>query len=197
MLLGLGCAALAAVWLTTGGGRFWTSEALRRARIEAAPATLSSLDLRSSTGRVLRPWGGGQAPARAFLVTFIYTSCPTLCSTAGDGFARLQREIEAEGGAIRLLSLSFDPRRDDSLALRTYAEHHGADSSRWLVTAPTSEAALQTLLGEAGVVVIDDGRGGYAHNSAIHVVLGDGRLVGVFDLAQGEEALECARRWLS
>ena len=196
-LVGLACVATAAAWITTSGGRCWTSEAIRRARIQATPPVLSPLDLRSSTGQVLRPWGGDGAAARAYLVVFIYTSCPTLCSTAGAGFTALQRDLDADGDAIELLSVSFDPRRDDSLALRTYAEHHGADSSHWLVAAPTSEPALEKLLGEAGVVVIGDGRGGYAHNSGIHVVLGDGRLVGVFDLAQGQEALECARRWVS
>lgn len=196
-LLGIGCLGIAAVWITTWGGRCWTSEALRRARIEADPPVLSPLDLRSSTGQVLRPWGKAPAPARAFLVTFVYTSCPTLCSTAGDGFGRLQPDLDADGGAIRLLSLSFDPRRDDSLALRTYAERHGADPSRWLVAAPTTESALEKVLDEAGVVVIADGRGGYAHNGGIHVILADGRLVGVFDLTQAQEALECARRWAS
>jgi protein SCO1/2 len=196
-LLGIGCLGIVAVWTTTSGGRYWTSEALRRARIEATPPVLSALDLRSPSGKELRPWGAARAPARAFLVSFIYTSCPTLCSTAGDGFGRLQRDLDADGGSIRLLSLSFDPGRDDSLALRTYAERHRADPSRWLVAAPTSEPALEKLLDEAGVVVISDGRGGYAHNGGIHVVLADGRLVGVFDLAQAQEALECARRWAS
>ncbi len=196
-LLGIGLVAVAAVWLTTAGMRAWTSEGLRRLRVTEAPPLLTPLALISPAGEPIVPWGGDAPANQVLLVTFIYTRCPTLCSTAGVEFSRLQRELDAdpEGGAIRLLSVSFDSLHDDVAALRTYAANHRAAHDRWLVTAPATSSALARLLREAGVVVISDGRGGYAHNAAIHVVLADGRLVGIFDLTDGEEALASARQW--
>jgi protein SCO1/2 len=112
-------------------------------------------------------------------------------------FAQLQREIVSDPHArdVGLLSISFDPSHDDRGALEAYASRHGAVPSRWRVTAPEDGPALATLLREVGVVVIDDGHGGYAHNAAIHVLRGDGRLLRIFGVEQYEEALEWARSY--
>ena len=70
-----------------------------------------------------------------------------------------------------------------------------ADPSRWQVAIPTTGTALAALLREAGVVVISDGRGGYTHNAAIHLVRADGRLIGIYDLDQAHQALADAGAW--
>ena len=157
---------------------------------------LSSLSLRLAGGELRLPWPGPAWP-RVQLLTFMYTRCPTVCSTVGMSFAHLQREIVSEPHArnVGLLSISFDPAHDDSRALEAYASRHGAVPSHWRVTAPEDGRALATLLREAGVVVIDDGHGGYAHNAAIHVMRGDGRLLRIFGPEQYEEALEWARSY--
>ena len=92
-----------------------------------------------------------------------------------------------------LLSISFDPARDDARALKAYAAEHHADPARWIVAVPSTGAALGRLEREAGIVVIKDGLGGYTHNAAIHVVLDDGRLVRIFGFDSPEAALRCAR----
>jgi protein SCO1/2 len=126
----------------------------------------------------------------------MYTRCPTLCTTLGIEFERLQRTLgqHPRDDHIRLLSISFDPAHDDVRALKAYAAEHHADPARWIVAVPSSGAALAKLEREAGIVVIKDGLGGYTHNAAIHVVLDDGRLVRIFDFNNPEGALACARR---
>jgi protein SCO1/2 len=129
------------------------------------------------------------------LVTFMYSRCPTVCTTLGIEFERLQRELGSDprDDRIRLLSISFDPTHDDVRALRAYATNYHDDPARWLVTTPANASELSRLEQEAGIVVIDDGLGGYSHNAAIHVVLGDGRLVRIFDFNEPEAALAWAR----
>ena len=58
---------------------------------------------------------------------------------------------------------------------------------------PDSRAELARVERQTGVVVIDDGFGGFSHNAAIHVVRADGRLVRIFDFNQPEVALAWAR----
>jgi protein SCO1/2 len=95
-----------------------------------------------------------------------------------------------------LLSISFDPDHDDVRALQGYATQHHADPDCWVIAVPASASDLKRLERETGVVVIDDGLGGYAHNAAIHVVLGDGRLVRIFDF-NGPEGRSRCRLFLS
>jgi protein SCO1/2 len=61
------------------------------------------------------------------------------------------------------------------------------------VAVPDSRAELARVERQSGVVVIDDGFGGFAHNAAIHIVRADGRLVRIFDFNEPEAALAWAR----
>jgi protein SCO1/2 len=194
-LLAICVTAAVAAWTTTFGFRAWTTEEIRRLRVQAHAPHLSTLELRSSDGGALVPWGGPDHKHRVWLLTFMYTRCPTLCTTLGIEFERLQRELGADSrdDRIRLLSISFDPLRDDTRALRGYATQHHSDPTRWIVAAPKLASDLHRLERETGTVVIDDGLGGYTHNAAIHVVVTDGRLVRIFDFNQPEAALACAR----
>jgi len=195
-LAAVGAVAAVAVWFTTFGLRAWTTEEVRRLRVQAEPPVLSVLHLTSSDGKSVVPWGEPRRSRHVWLVTFMYTRCPTLCTTLGIEFERLQRALgqDPRDEHIGLLSISFDPAHDDVRALTGYAAQHHADPARWIVAVPSSAAALGELERQAGIVVISDGLGGYTHNAAIHVVLADGRLVRIFSFNNPEGALACARR---
>lgn len=186
----VGVAVAVASHLTLGF-RAFTAEDARRIRIAAAPAELSPL-------RVVGPNGASQAlwsadpKTQVWLVTFVYTRCPSVCLALGSEFQQLQASLRTTEG-VRLASISFDRAHDSPAALAAYAEHHRADPARWLVAVPDTDAALSRLLREAGVVVLDDGAGGYAHNAAIHVITASGRLVALFDLERYREALAFAQ----
>lgn len=194
-LAAVSAVAAAAIWFTTFGLRAWTTEEIRRLRVQAEPPVLSALQLKSSDGASVVPWGQPKRTRHVWLVTFMYTRCPTLCTTLGIEFERLQRALgqDPRDAHIRLLSISFDPAHDDVRALKAYAAEHHADPTRWTVAVPSSAAALAQLEREAGIVVINDGLGGYTHNAAIHVVLDDGRLVRIFGFNNPEGVLACAR----
>jgi len=194
-LVALSAVATVVVWFTTFGLRAWTTEEIRRLRVQANPPVLSVLQLTSSTGASVVPWGELKRKRRVWLVSFMYTRCPTVCTTLGIEFERLQRSLgqNPRDDHIGLLSISFDPAHDDARALKAYAAEHHADPARWVVAVPSTVAALARLEREAGIVVIKDGFGGYTHNAAIHVVLDDGRLVRIFGFDSPEAALRCAR----
>jgi protein SCO1/2 len=187
--------AAAALWSVTFGLRGWTAEAIRRLRVPADPPQLQALRLDTSTGTALVPWGRRETQPRIWLMTFMYTRCPTVCSVLGIEFERLQRQLTTDprNAGIGLLSSSFDPAHDDVQALQRYATAHHAEPDRWIVAVPDSRADLARVERQTGIVVIDDGFGGFAHNAAIHVVRADGRLVRIFDFNQPEAALAWAR----
>lgn len=192
VLLAIGAAA---IWYTTVGLHAWTSESLRRVRVLAQPPLLSPLPLLTQDGTVVAAWGTADALPRVHLVSFIYTGCLTLCLATGNELAQIQRELgsDAADARIALLSISFDIARDTPRELQQYARRFHADPARWRIAVPRDGDALQRLLREAGVVVIDDGLGGFAHNAAIAVVTSSGRLIGLFDYDRHREALAFAR----
>jgi protein SCO1/2 len=153
---------------------------------------LSALPVMTSRGeREPNLWTSDPA-ARAWLVTFIYTRCLSVCQVLGSEFQQLQPEMSGAPG-VRLASLSFDPARDGAAELEAYARRHHAQAAQWIVATPSGDAARERVLRETGVVVIPDGRGGYAHNAAIHVVVPPGKLVRIFGMDEHREALAFAR----
>ena len=196
-VLGFTCAA----WLTEGF-EVWTAEGARRravvqAPVAAPPATLLGAGLTGqSLDRVLAD------PGRVTIASFIYTRCASVCLALGSEFQQLQQAIAATAGpaprthidgAIRLLSISFDPAHDDAEQLSRYASRWRADPAHWRIVTVPDAGQLRRLLGAWQVVVIDDGLGGYEHNAALLVIDGSGRLVRIFDDADAATALAFAR----
>ena len=107
---------------------------------------------------------------RWLLLAFVYSRCNSVCSVLGNEFQQLQLDIQRRGlqQQVRLLSISFDPAHDTPEALGHYVHLH-ADPAIWQFAVPQQPAALAALLQQFGIVVIDDGLGGYAHNAAIHL----------------------------
>ncbi len=136
----------------------------------------------------------GADAGRVQVVEFIYPPCPDICQPAGTYMADLAEAVQDAGLAdrIRLISVSFDPIRDDPAALRGYGAAHGADGALWTVARPAPDA-LPSLLHAYGVVVIDDGWGGFTHNTAFHVVDAAGRLRAITDFDDPAAALRAAR----
>lgn len=132
------------------------------------------------------------------MVEFVYTTCPSICQSAGADMARLRDRLAGAGLAdrVRLVSLSFDPETDTPELLADYGARHGADGRLWTVARP-DPADLPALLAAYGVRVIPDGWGGWTHNAALHVVGPDGRLRAILDIDDldgAEAAIRAALR---
>ena len=68
---------------------------------------------------------------KVWVANFIYTQCTETCPLQSARLARLQSEFAAEE-ALRLVSITVDPKRDTPAVLSRYAERYGADPVRWL-----------------------------------------------------------------
>lgn len=171
-----GVGALAAS--TDGFAALTTESARRLAATRDAPLMPRALVETMTGAQEALP-----GPGRATVVEFIYTTCPDICQVAGGEMAKLRDRIEAGplAGRVRLASLSFDPGRDDPEALARYGAGHGAAGRIWTVARPKA-ADLSDLLDAYGVTVIPDRFGGYTHNTALHVLSPEGRLVAILDI---------------
>lgn len=185
----------AAAWLTHDF-QVYTAEGARRLEVAIGPVRAPAV--------VVAGPGVAATPLPALLaehggptiVDFVYTRCLGVCAALGSAFQQLQSRL-ADGApgsssAVRLLSISFDPARDDVDALRHYAATLRADPERWRFVTVPDPGALAALLRAFQVVVIPDGLGGYEHNAALLVVDENARLVRVFDYTELDEALHYA-----
>lgn len=197
--------AVVAAHQLTHGFEHWTFESARRSDAAQQRLVASALVVRTSQGDHLALWSPALSSTttsphtKAYLVDFIYATCPSVCQALGSEFAQMQRQLlgaEPAGSAVKLLSLSFDLQRDGTAELAQYAQRYGADGSHWQVAAPLSEADNLRLLRELAVIAVPDGQGGYVHNGAIHLLDGGGRVQGIFNTAQWREALAAATAWV-
>ncbi|MBZ0087691.1 MAG: SCO family protein [Thermomonas sp.] len=193
LIAAAGVATLAAA---TDGFRAYTSQTALRLSVARQPRPLPSVLLETADGQRISL---SALRGRWLLVDFVYTRCTTWCLAQGGTFARLQRELAGPiaQGRVALLSLSFDPERDDPEALAAYRRRMGGRAGGWVVARPADADGLQALLRTFGVVVLPDGLGGYVHNAAINVVDPQGRLVAVTDWQSPDAALAVVRQGLA
>lgn len=102
------------------------------------------------------------------VVTFVYTSCTTVCPVVTGIMADLQKKLgERLDKDVRLVSLSVDPARDTPSRLKSYAAQFDARPGWfWLTGSPASVTEALT------------GFGAYTANFENHpviVMIGDGR----------------------
>ena len=179
---------IAALYGATDGFRAVTEETARRLDVARTPRLVPAVDLEDMAGRhvALAPGKTGKIS----LVEFIYTTCPTVCQTAGEDFARLRDRLARSGlgDDVRLISVSFDPERDDQAALQSYARLHGALGRIWRVARMDTQD-LAEIKQTFGLRVIPDEWGGFQHNTTIHVIDRSGRLSSILDIDDIEAAV--------
>src|SRR5690625_2974816 len=124
------------------------------------------------------------------MLTFIYTACSDVCPQLEKNLSQVYDAIPEKyvGEAIVLLSLSFDPTRDDPEVLDRYRQAFGRDGETWRMAIINDEEEREALLNAFGVIVIPDENGHFAHNAAFYLVNPDGDLVDVMDYEKIDEA---------
>ena len=190
VLLGAGV-----LWRGTDGFGAFTAETARRAEILRAPRPLPAAVLEDQDGRT---FGLEEYRGRLLAVEFIYTRCASICRSLGMTFRQIRDRVpqDALGRDFSLISISFDPARDDPASLKGYGRIYGADGTHWRIARVGNEAELKRLLEAFGIVVIPDGLGGFEHNAAIHLLGRDGRLAHVSDLNEPLPFAERITTWL-
>ncbi|MFC1545927.1 SCO family protein [Pseudomonadota bacterium] len=176
------------LWAATDGLQVLTAEGARRLTIEEKPKPLPAVLLTDQRGEAFRlqDFEGSN-----LLVEFIYTRCVTLCTSLGETFEQVSRELPkgALGSKVNMVSISFDP-RDTASDLKDYGERFDAVPDHWRIARVESSDELKQLLETFGITVIPDQWGNFEHNAAIHFVDRKGYLNKIVDHEPATRTLE-------
>lgn len=77
------------------------------------------------------------------IINFIFTRCDTICPVIGMKTEKLQEKTaDRKGVAIKLLSISVDPKHDTPARLTEFARRYKADPTRWrFLTGPADKVS--------------------------------------------------------
>ena len=81
------------------------------------------------------------------VMSFIYTSCTTVCPVVSSIMGKVQKQLGARvGGEVQLVSISVDPQRDDAKRLNDYASNFQKGPG-WSWLTGSSQSITETLKG--------------------------------------------------
>ncbi|WP_415750211.1 SCO family protein [Burkholderia pyrrocinia] len=78
---------------------------------------------------------------RPVILTFIYTTCTTICPMISQTLERLQGELGSDRDKVHIVSISIDPEQDTPERLKAYAAHFEA-GPEWQHYTGTVEASM-------------------------------------------------------
>src|SRR5690625_131507 len=176
-------------YIQTDGFTAFTAETVRVNKLKEEQPAFPNVQLEDSKDRI---YSFSEFEDKYVAITFVYTACTDVCPQLEMNFAQLydgipEKYIEED---IVFLTISFDPERDDPETLERYRMFFGSDGDSWRMARINDQQELNSLLSEFGVVVIPDGEGDFAHNSAFYLVDREGKLVEVMDYTMIPEAIE-------
>lgn len=175
-------------YIGTDGFKAFTAETARLNDLKKEKPVFPQITIEDSKGRT---YSISELENKYVLITFLYTSCGTVCPQLEKNMAELYGRLpQYVGKEIVFLSISFDPTRDDPERLETYRKAFGSDGDTWRMARIVDKNELDLLLKRFGVIVIPDGNGNFTHNSAFYLVDKTGRLSEVMDYTKIEEAAD-------
>ncbi|MEE2937485.1 MAG: SCO family protein [Planctomycetota bacterium] len=90
-------------------------------------AWLSRFELTERSGETIR---SEDLVGEPYVVSFFFSTCPSICVQQNQKIKELQDEFEGQG--VRFVAISVDPETDTPEQLREYAARFGADPEQWL-----------------------------------------------------------------
>lgn len=129
------------------------------------------------------------------LVSMFYASCPYMCPMLISGIQDYEKHLDAAARSrLRVLMVSFDPRRDTPPALLHLATAHRADLNRW-VFAAAGEGDVRKIAALLGIEYRQLPGGDFDHSTIITLLDADGRILARTAKPVGDAAfLEQLRR---
>ncbi len=88
---------------------------------------LSRFELTERSGETIK---SEQLLGQPYVVSFFFTTCPSICIQQNQKLKELQDDFEGQG--VRFVAISCDPETDTPEVLSEYAARFGADRDQWL-----------------------------------------------------------------
>jgi len=180
----------------TDGFRAYTAEAARIVKLNDENPDFPKITMQDHTGRTFTL---SELSGKYVLMTFIYTSCGTVCPQIEMNLSEVYHRLpqEAIGQEIVFLSVSFDPDRDTPEMLEAYRQYFVQDPDDWRLARVPDRGELNKLLDAFGVIVIPGTNGDFAHNGAFYLIDRGGRLAEIMDYTKVDQAVAKVERRLA
>lgn len=140
--------------------------------------TLPAFQLEDQGGR---PFSSAQLAGHDWVAGFIFTSCTDSCPLITARMAHLARELPA----LRFVSFTVDPARDDPGKLADYGRKAGADFAQWsFLTGPVEKVQALVTHGFKLTMMGGDpkaGEGDVVHDDRLVLVDRQGRFRGYYE----------------
>ena len=117
-----------------------------------------------------------------WLLNFFFTSCPKICPAINGRVATLHYEL-AEKKNLSFISVSIDPERDTSQALKKYAKKFGADAKQWQLLRG-EKAAVRKLIDDLHLLASEELD---KHTTRLILVGPDGGILKFYRALDGED----------
>ncbi len=156
-----------------------------------APELMGTLPAWTLTDHDGDPIGSKQLAGHPYVVSFFFTSCPSICPK----IMNAMRTVQGRHDSVRLISISVDPLTDTPQRLRESIGRYGVDTKRWRLVTGTDEAVrkvvvegFKTFVGKK--VAKDADVFDIAHGARLVLVDGGGGVRGHFETTEaGLQAL--------
>jgi protein SCO1/2 len=144
-----------------------------------------------------RPFTPAEARGSVWIVSFIFTRCPSICPLLTAKMKKLTEQTGDVAG-LRFVSISVDPENDTPQVLGEYARKAGADPARWRFVTGDQREIERTVTEGFKLALGRDATGALVHAERFVLVDGEGRIRGYFDADDdGQRDLLVAARRLA
>jgi protein SCO1/2 len=112
------------------------------------------------------------------LVSMFYNSCEFVCPMLIDTMRITEQELSPqERSHLNMLLMTFDPARDNVAALKSVADKHELDATRWTLARPDATGARK-IASTLGIQYRLLSSGEFNHTTVVVLLDGDGRILG-------------------
>jgi protein SCO1/2 len=107
-----------------------------------------------------------------------YNSCEFVCPMLIDTMRITEQELSPqERSHLNMLLMTFDPARDNVAALKSVADKHELDATRWTLARPDATGARK-IASTLGIQYRLLSSGEFNHTTVVVLLDGDGRILG-------------------
>ena len=118
----------------------------KSATSESAQVKFADVALVDQTGKAVR-LEPDLVSNKIVVMSFIYTSCTTVCPVVSSIMGKVQKQLGARVGTeVQLVSISIDPQRDDAKRLNEYARSF-QNGPGWSWLTGSTQSVAETLKG--------------------------------------------------
>ena len=118
----------------------------KSATSESAQVKFADVALVDQTGKAVR-LEQDLVSNKIVVMSFIYTSCTTVCPVVSSIMGKVQKQLGARVGTeVQLVSISIDPQRDDAKRLNEYARSF-QNGPGWSWLTVSTQSVAETLKG--------------------------------------------------